>query len=137
MRLRSRNPDSGSDTFPNCAGSVDCISNIAGVATTSLRLSVVDGGDRDGGLQIVAGPQQFETKRQFLGAPDARVRIEANAAVLFGAQFVEARGQAVVLRRIGSSGPVFGIRQQGIVAERIGGRRLLGQAGAFAARADD
>ncbi len=89
-----------------------------------VRAAVFDGGDRDGGLQIVSGAQQLDAKRQLFAAPDAGVRVEANAAILLGTQFVETRGQAVALRSVGRRGPALGIRQQGVVAERVGGRLL-------------
>ncbi len=42
-------------------------------------------------LYVVPLSEQFESERHILRAPDASVRIETDAAVLFGAEFVEAR----------------------------------------------
>ncbi len=99
---------------------------MAGVAHQIVRHAVLHGGDGDGRLQIIPGAQQFEAKRQVFGAPDAGVGIEVNAAVLLGAQFVEAGGQPVVLRRIGAGGAALGFRQQRVEGEWIVRRRLLG-----------
>jgi hypothetical protein len=88
-----------------------------------LGHAVADGRDSDRGLLIGVRAQQLEPERQLFGAPDVGVGVEANAAVLLRAQFIQSGGQAVVLRRVGSGGPVLGVSQQGVESEGIRDRR--------------
>ena len=136
MRLRMRKPDSGSDTLLNCAVRRGLHLEHRRRGDHILRHAVFNRGDRDRGLQVGAGPQQLEAKRQFLAAPDAGVGVEANAAVLLRAQFVEAGGQTIALRGVRRGCAALGIRQQGIEGERIGGGRRVGSRWVLGAHVD-
>ena len=83
---------------------------------------------------VVARPQQLETKRQFLRAPDTRIRIEANAAVLLRAQFVERRGQrGFAAEYRAAPARFFAVVQQGLVAEGVARGGVVGALGAAGA----
>ena len=97
-----------------------------------VRHAVLD--RRDGHrrrLQIEIRPQQLDAERQSLLAPDCRVAIEVNAAVLLRAQLVQARRQGAALRGVRFCREPLRLRKERVVAEGIpagslGRRRLCG-----------
>ena len=89
-----------------------------------LGHAVLDRRHRDHRLQVEAGAQQLEPERHAVRAPDTRVRIEVNAAVLLGAQLVQPGRQCVALRDVGHRCTAPGLRQHGIEGKSVGSDRL-------------
>jgi hypothetical protein len=89
--------------------------------------AVFDRGYRHCRLQIVAGPQQLDAKGQLFCAPNAGFRVEVDAAVLFGAQFIEHGRQAAALRGIGDGRAPLCVIHQGREGKGIAGNWLRGR----------
>ncbi len=92
-----------------------------------VRGAVLD--RRDGhrrGLLVEGRSQELQAERQLLIAPDRRVAIEVDAAVLLRAQLVEPRRQGAALRSVGLRRQPLGFLEQRVEAECISAGGFLG-----------